>query len=200
MAISDWRVPTVHEVQSLLDYVNAPAINENYFTSLSSNESVLVISSSSLQPTDQVLVVQPQTRSISSHYPGDMNVRCVRGPQRTAPLERYTKFRYADEKFVKDQATGIGWMTQSSNSYAFCNSAAYLSQVWTPTIKAVFSLFNQSNPPLIDEAMLQVKTVFFRQHKILDWLFLRKIPHFDQFKLRENKPPLDPKKGDYQPE
>ncbi|MBH1989030.1 MAG: DUF1566 domain-containing protein [Myxococcaceae bacterium] len=157
---SDWRVPTVHEIQSLLDYVNAPGINEDYFTSLPSNESVLVTSSSSLQPTDLVLVVQQQTRSISSQYPPDMNVRCVRGPQRTAPLDRYTKFQYADKNFVKDQATGIGWMTESSAIW-FCDQAVDLSQVWTPTIKAVFSLFNQSNPPLIDEAVFSLPSMLY---------------------------------------
>jgi hypothetical protein len=135
----------------LLDYVNSPGINENYFASLPTTQDWLVTSSSII--FSQPICIQPQTLSIAVGKETPTTVRCVRGPERTAPLDRYVVANVNNNSyFSKDQATNIYWNGDVALKQMFCTEF-WLPLGWVPTIKALFSLVNYSSSPLINETM-----------------------------------------------
>jgi len=156
-ASNNWRLPTVIELQSILNYTRSPAIDTTLFGGV--EKTFLWTSPLSVSGSESVWVVGIAGGSLievklasAVTLPG--TVRCVRGASTSGADVRYLVDQAADE--VEDVRTGLIW--QRSDGPARTREAANASCAargsgWRiPTYKELLTLLDvsRSAPPLLD--------------------------------------------------
>ncbi|MBH1989544.1 MAG: DUF1566 domain-containing protein [Myxococcaceae bacterium] len=168
---SDWRVPSVTELQSLMDYtrINAPMTNQEIF---SDQANPLYWASAARANLSRVAWVF-DFKSGSSIYVllkhPDVSVHCVRG-ESMQPSERYVDEQNGliteTTKQIKDRVTGLVWERTPKRvcnwemAKQYCHNLALGEYQWhLPSIKALTTLVDYSRirPSINSDVFLKTR-------------------------------------------
>ena len=161
---SNWRIPTMVELESIVDYGrNDPAINSIFSTE---SESYYWTSSSYNTPRTNRWIIHFEYGYSKSTTSGSYYLRCVSGEQTTA----FGPYVLNSKNTVRDQTTGLTWMRNSadidgngslnnndkvpwSQALAWCEGSAFSSHSdWRlPNIRELISILDHGKTdPFID--------------------------------------------------
>jgi len=152
---SDWRLPTAHELRSILDYSRTdPAIDEAVFPTYNSGSSPTAnfwSSSSTTANTNLAWFVGFQEGSTGDDDKNNnYHIRCVRSPSggSISPPNRFTQNTTQGEVVVIDSLTGLMWQHTTvsaitwQEALAYCETLSYAgSDDWRlPNVNSLASM------------------------------------------------------------
>jgi len=125
---SDWRLPKIKELATLIDYGRAyPAIDNSVFTVATSSASTYFwTSSTNASQADQAASVDFwQGKVVFGTYKSNsLHARCVRGGE----IDKHSNFiesEVAGKTIVTDTSTGLVWQKEYSSSVTWVNALNY---------------------------------------------------------------------------
>ncbi len=146
----DWRLPTVAELQSLVDYSrHHPALPQTLAAATDAGEFWSLVERNSLGWT--VEFERGQVRQRPRHQP--WRVRCVRSERPDSP-KATDRFSFKNKETAADALLGLEWLRPVAvNTYTLPSTVGWCSKLsasgggWrVPTLRQLSSLVHRSSP------------------------------------------------------
>jgi len=148
-----WRLPTLKELETLIDFAQIPTITQNYFTIPSTGVKKFWTSTPSKANPGRYWILDFGTALISDEKPGKyFYPKCVSGDPLPAP-EFEEVSGNSDQKIVKDEVSNLEWTVSDNNlrtwlaALSYCKKLKYAGRRgWRlPSINELATIVNYSN-------------------------------------------------------